>query len=80
MMIMTNVQTYLGSDELKEFEAVCKKEKISKRQAIRAAILNWVREKKGMDPNDPLFTLPPGSAEVKKGARYVDDIVYNQRD
>lgn len=79
-MKMTNVQTVLGPDELKEFEEVCKKEHVSKRQALKIAILNWIREKKGLDPDDALFTMPPGSAAVEKGARHVDEVVYGSRD
>jgi len=60
-MKMTIVQTSLEPDELKEFESVCKKEGLSKRQALRNAIMNWVREKKGLDPDDPLFTNKHGT-------------------
>jgi hypothetical protein len=79
-MKMTIVQTSLEPDELKEFESVCKKEGLSKRQALRNAIMNWVREKKGLDPDDALFTMQPGSANVQKGARHVDEVVYGMRD
>lgn len=79
-MMMTNVQTVLEPDELKEFEDVCKKEHVSKRQALKTAIMNWIREKKGLDPDDALFTMPAGSAAVERGARHVDEVVYGARD
>jgi len=79
-MKMTTVQTVLEPDELKEFEAVCKKEHLSKRQALKIAIMNWIREKKGLDPDDALFSMPAGSAAVEKGARHVDEVVYGARD
>ncbi|MEX2682787.1 MAG: hypothetical protein Q6373_014450 [Candidatus Sigynarchaeota archaeon] len=77
---MTNVQTVLEPDELKEFEDVCKKEHISKRKAMKIAIMNWIREKKGLDPGDALFTMPAGSATIERGARHVDEVVYKTRD
>jgi hypothetical protein len=79
-MKMTTVQTILEPNELKEFEDACKKEHVSKRQALKIAIINWIREKKGLDPDDALFTMPPGSAAVEKGARHVDEVVYGSRD
>jgi hypothetical protein len=76
MMKMTRIQTELEPAEFKEFGDTCKKEHLSKRQALKIAIMNWVRENGGLNPNDALFTMPPGSADVEKGARHVDDVVY----
>ena len=78
-MKMTVVQTTLEPTEMQELEIACKKEGLSKRQAIRLAIMSWVRERKGIDPDDPLFTMAPGSAVVEKAARDVDEVVYGER-
>lgn len=76
---MRIVYTSLKKDEFKEFEIICKKEGISKSEALRNAIFNWILEKKGLDPDDPLFIMPPGSAIVKNGAGNVDNVVYRTR-
>jgi len=34
--------------------------------------------KKGFNPEAPLFTLKPGSADVKKGPLKVDEVVYSR--
>ena len=75
---MTNVQTDLDPADFKELEEICKREKISKRKALKVAILEWVRHKKGFDPKDPLFTLKAGSADVKFGSGNVDTVVYKK--
>ncbi len=62
-----------------ELEDICKREKISKRYALKMAILEWIRKKKGFNPNDSLFSLEPGSADVQLGSNYVDEIVYRKR-
>lgn len=78
-MAMTRyVQTKLEPHEVKELEEVCKKEGIPKREAVREAIIEWVTRKKGFNPEDPLFTLEPGSAEVRKGSAKVDEVVYSK--
>lgn len=77
-MKMTIVQTTLDPRENDELEAACKKEGLSKRQALRLAIMAWVREKKGLDPDDALFTMAPGSANVRHGARDIDAVLYGE--
>ena len=76
---MTNVQTDLDPAEFKELEDICKREQISKRVALKSAILDWIRKKKGFNPDDPLFSLEPGSADVHLGSNHVDEIVYKKR-
>ena len=77
---MTNVQTNLDRDEFEELEEICKRENISKRKALKIAILEWMRRKKGFDPNDSLFTLEPGSAEVQFGSGKVDEVLYKKKE
>jgi hypothetical protein len=77
---MTNIQTNLNPDELKELEEICKREKISKRKALRIAILDWIRRKKGFDPNDSFFTFKAGFADVQFGSGKVDALLYKNRD
>ncbi|MHA1379473.1 MAG: hypothetical protein ACTSRG_13955 [Candidatus Helarchaeota archaeon] len=77
---MTYVQTNLDPAEFKELEEICKREKISKRKALRIAILEWLRRKKGLNPEDSLFTLEPGSADVKYGSGRVDEVLYQKKD
>ncbi len=79
VLIMTNIQTNLDSTEFKELEEICKREHISKRDALKIAILEWIRKEKGFNPADPLFTLEPGSADVKLGSNHVDEILYKKR-
>ena len=76
---MTNVQTNLNPDEFKELEEICQREKISKRKALKIAILDWIRRKKGFDPNDSLFTFKAGSADVQFGSEKVDELLYKNR-
>lgn len=73
------VQTTLPPHQVKELEEVCEREGIPKREAIREAIIEWVIRKKGFNPEDPLFTLKPGSAKVRKGSSKVDEVVYSRK-
>ena len=76
---MTKVQTDLDPNEFKAFEEICKREQISTRDAIKCAILEWIKKKKGFDPNDPLFSLELSSADIHLGSNHVDEIVYKRR-
>ena len=78
MTMIKHVQTTLEPHEIKELEEVCEREGIPKREAMREAIIEWVTRKKGFNPEDPLFTLKPGSADVKKGSLKVDEVVYSR--
>lgn len=77
--MMTNVQTNLDAVDFKELEEICKREQISKREAIKIAILEWIRKKKGFNPEDSLFAMDPGSADIRAGSNYVDEIVYKKK-
>jgi len=79
-MKMTIVQTSLDPKEFKEFEEVCKKEKISKRQALKIALKNWIEEKRGLNPEDSLFTFEAGSAGIHVGSGDVDTVIYKKKD
>ncbi|MHA1266543.1 MAG: hypothetical protein ACTSRS_15010 [Candidatus Helarchaeota archaeon] len=77
---MTNVQTNLDLDDFKELEEICKREKISKRKALKIAILEWIRRKRGFNPDDALFNFEAGSADVHFGSENVDSVVYKKKE
>ncbi len=81
MMIMEkNIQTKLSDAELKDFEEICRREKLSKRQALQEAIKDWIKKKTGFDPKDPLFKDDPLSIDVKYDSSQVDEVVYKKKE
>ncbi len=74
-----NIQTKLNDAELKDFEEICRREKLSKRQALQEAIKDWIKKKTGFDPEDPLFKDDPLSIEVKYDSSQVDEVVYKKK-
>jgi hypothetical protein len=80
MTIEKNLQTKISDMELSDLEEICRREQISKRDALREAIDDWIKKKKGFDANDPLFKDDPLSIDIEKNASQVDEVVYNKHE
>ena len=80
MTIEKNLQTKISDVELSDLEEICRREKMSKRDALREAIDDWIKKKKGFDANDPLFKDDPLSIDIEKSAGQVDEVVYNKHE
>jgi len=77
-------QTELDAEEYSALVATAKKNKLSLKEALRQAALQWVQEKSGINPDDPIFHLKPVVFRDKKGrvdrraSVDVDKIVYGE--
>jgi len=77
-------QTELDSAEYSALAVTAKKNKLSIKEALRQAALQWVQEKSGINPDDPIFHLKPivfrdNKGRVDKRASVdVDKIVYGE--
>lgn len=80
MTIEKNLQTKISDVELTDLEEICRREQISKREALREAIGDWIKKKKGFDADDPLFRDDPLSIEIEKNAGQVDEVVYKRQE
>lgn len=77
-------QTELDSEEYSALAATAKKNRLSIKEALRQAALQWVQEKSGINPDDPIFHIKPVVFRDKKGkvdrraSEEVDKIVYGE--
>jgi len=77
-------QTELDAEEYSALVATAKKNKLSLKEALRQEALQWVQEKSGINPDDPIFHLKPVVFRDKKGrvdrraSVDVDKIVYGE--
>lgn len=51
------IQSELDKHIYSELKKTAEKQGISIKEAIREAVLNWVREKSGFDKKDPFFRM-----------------------
>ncbi len=77
-------QTELDSEEYSALAATAKKNKLTIKEALRKAALQWVQENSGINPNDPIFHIRPVVFRDRKGrvdrraSEKVDEIVYGE--
>jgi len=57
MSDMKYIQSELNTHIYSELKKTAEKEGISIKEAIREAVLEWVREKSGFDSEDPFFKM-----------------------
>lgn len=71
-------QTELEPGEYSALAATAKKNKLTIKEALRKAALQWVQENSGINPNDPIFRVK--AADWGKGtenaSREVDKTLY----
>ncbi len=41
-------------------------------------MIEWIRRKKGFNPNDALFNFEAGAADIQYGSSNVDKVVYQK--
>ncbi|HMF30335.1 MAG TPA: hypothetical protein VKK79_02905 [Candidatus Lokiarchaeia archaeon] len=68
----------MSESDLSDLEEICRMEKLSKREALREAIKDWIKKKKGFDSGDPLFKDDPLSIDVDQDSSMVDEVVYKK--
>jgi len=70
---MKYIQTELDKHNYLNLKKTAKKQGISIKEAIREAVLEWVREKSGYDEKDPFFKMQTFSASKDLSEKH-DDI------
>ena len=70
-------QTELEPEEYSALAATAKKNNLSIKQALRQAALQWVQERSGINPDDPIFHLKPVDWKgTENASKEVDETVY----
>ncbi len=71
-------QTELDSAEYSALAATAKKNKLSIKEALRQAALQWVQEKSGINPDDPIFHVKARDwgKGTENASKEVDETVY----
>ncbi len=57
-------QTELDPREYSALATTAKKNQLSIKEALRQAALQWIQEKSGINPDDPIFHLKPQSSYI----------------
>ncbi|MCZ7380007.1 MAG: hypothetical protein O8C64_00305 [Candidatus Methanoperedens sp.] len=70
--IQSELETHLYS----ELKKTAEKKGISIKEAIREAVLEWVRGKSGFDPKDPFFKMRTFQASKDLSEKH--DEIYNE--
>jgi len=77
-------QTEPDSEEYSALATTAKRNNLSIKEALRQAALQWVQEKSGINPDDPIFHLKPVVFRDRKGrvdkraSVDIDKIVYDE--
>ncbi len=71
-------QTELDPQEYSALAAAAKKNKLTIKEALRKAALQWVQENSGINPNDPIFRIKPvdWEKETENSSKEVDNTLY----
>lgn len=77
-------QTELDPAEYSALAATAKRNKLTIKEALRKAAVQWVQDNSGINPNDPIFHLKPVAFRDRKGrvdrraSERIDEIVYGE--
>ncbi len=71
-------QTELDPQEYSALAATAKKNKLTIKEALRKAALQWVQENSGINPNDPIFRIKPvdWGKGTENASKEVDKTLY----
>ncbi len=71
-------QTELDPAEYSALVSAAKKNKLTIKEALRKAALQWVEENSGINPNDPIFHAKPvdWGKGTENASKEVDKILY----
>ena len=71
-------QTELEPKEYSALSTTAKKNHLSIKEALRQAVLQWIQERSGINPDDPIFRLKPvdWGKGTENASREVDETVY----
>ena len=71
-------QTELDPQEYSALAATVKKNKLTIKEALRKAALQWVQENSGLNPNDPIFSIKPvdWGKGTENASKEVDKTLY----
>jgi len=76
-------QTELDPGEYQTLVKTAEKKGMTIKEALRQAVLMWVQEESGIDPNDPIFDIALGRRKApdwgrgtEKASKEIDEILY----
>lgn len=69
------VQTEVESSEYEMLEKILKKRRMTIKEAVREAIVNWIGLQTPIS-EDPLFKLEPAKTGVKTDSSRIDELLY----
>lgn len=78
MSEMKYIQTELDKHNYTDLKKTAEKQGISIKEAIREAVMEWVREKSGFDEKDPFFKMKTFRASKDLSEKH-DDIYEDQK-
>ena len=77
-------QTELDPDEYSALASVARKNRLTIKEALRKAALQWVQDNSGINPDDPIFHIKPVVFRDRRGkvdrraSERVDEILYGE--
>ncbi len=74
------IQSELDEEDFELLSKICLEKNLSKRDAIRIAVKNWLREQLPLPRNDPLFAFEAKDVPQSAPARRIDEVLYKQRE